>query len=94
VKRDLPGDRWTRSESRNRHFKRYATSDPALERPAGSIGLGLYIVREIVVANGGPVTITSSEKEGTTFTVCILRLLPFEGDNADAARSVDPEPAV
>ncbi|MEP6781764.1 MAG: HAMP domain-containing sensor histidine kinase [Gemmatimonadaceae bacterium] len=34
-----------------------------------SVGLGLYIVREIVKAHGGAVTVTSSEHEGTTFTV-------------------------
>lgn len=35
---------------------------------ARSVGLGLYIVREIVEAHHGTVTLTSSEANGTTFT--------------------------
>jgi signal transduction histidine kinase len=34
-----------------------------------SLGLGLYIVREIVTAHGGTVAVTSTESEGTVFTV-------------------------
>jgi signal transduction histidine kinase len=33
------------------------------------LGLGLFIVRQIVFAHGGTVTVTSSEAEGTTFSV-------------------------
>ena len=33
------------------------------------LGLGLFIVREIVKAHKGEVTVTSNEKEGTTFSV-------------------------
>ncbi|WP_263262357.1 PAS domain-containing sensor histidine kinase [Pseudomonas sp. RIT-PI-S] len=35
-----------------------------------SVGLGLFIVREVVEAHGGRVTVDSSEAEGTTFTAC------------------------
>lgn len=40
------------------------------ENHSGSfnLGLGLYITKEIVSAHGGTVGVTSSEKEGTTFT--------------------------
>lgn len=34
-----------------------------------SVGLGLYIVREIAVAHGGNVSVSSSRMEGTTFRV-------------------------
>lgn len=37
------------------------------------LGLGLFIVREIVRAHGGTVTVQSSEAEGTTFTVRMPR---------------------
>ncbi|HSP81716.1 MAG TPA: ATP-binding protein [Myxococcaceae bacterium] len=38
-----------------------------------SLGLGLYIVRHIVQAHGGTVTVRSTAEEGTTFTVCLPR---------------------
>lgn len=60
---------------------RYATRESAERRKPGSIGLGLYIVREIVVAKGGTVTVTSTVEEGTTFTVRIPRFLQVESDN-------------
>lgn len=45
-------------------LKRYATWEPAANRTPGSIGLGLYLVREIVTAEGGTVTVTSTVEEG------------------------------
>lgn len=43
--------------------------------PPGSInlGLGLYITKEIVAAHNGAISVTSSEDEGTTFTVRLPR---------------------
>jgi len=55
---------------------RYAMAGSATERVSGSIGLGLYIVREVVVAHGGTVTVTSTAQEGTTFTVRLPRTAP------------------
>jgi signal transduction histidine kinase len=68
-------------------LKRYSTRESAAQRTPGSIGLGLYIVREIVVAKGGTVEVASTAEEGTTFTVCIPRFLPVEGDNRDDAKA-------
>lgn len=62
-------------------LKRYATREAAEQRAPGSIGLGLYIVREIVVAKGGTLTVTSTAEAGTTFTVRIPRFLSVEGDH-------------
>jgi signal transduction histidine kinase len=45
-------------------------------RRPGSIGLGLYIVREIAVAHGGSVEVTSSTSDGTEFRVRIPRTPP------------------
>ncbi|MDQ6620972.1 MAG: HAMP domain-containing histidine kinase [Pseudomonadota bacterium] len=42
----------------------------------GSLGLGLYIAREIARAHGGKVTFTSSDESGTCFTVRLPRRLP------------------
>jgi sigma-B regulation protein RsbU (phosphoserine phosphatase) len=38
-----------------------------------SVGLGLFIVREIAKAHGGTVAVLSNESEGTTFTVTLPR---------------------
>jgi signal transduction histidine kinase len=38
-----------------------------------NLGLGLYITKEIVSAHGGTVGVTSSEKDGTTFTARLPR---------------------
>lgn len=40
------------------------------------LGLGLYIVHEILRAHGGRVEVTSSEEAGTTFTTCWPRHAP------------------
>ena len=45
---------------------------PMANRP-GSIGLGLYIAREIARSHGGKITVASSEKAGTAFTVRLPR---------------------
>jgi two-component system sensor histidine kinase/response regulator len=42
-------------------------------KPAAGLGLGLYIVQQIVVAHGGQVTTTSTETEGTSFVVTLPR---------------------
>ena len=69
-------------------LRRYATRESAAERSPGSIGLGLYIVREIVAAKGGTVEVTSTAEKGTTFTVRIPRFLHVEGENKDDARQL------
>lgn len=43
------------------------------ERPATSLGLGLFIAREIVTGHGGLISVTSSAAEGTAFTVRLPR---------------------
>lgn len=44
-----------------------------VERGSRSVGLGLYIVREIALAHGGEVALRSSAEEGTRFTVTLPR---------------------
>ena len=43
------------------------------DQAGGNIGLGLYIVRHIVLAHEGTVDVHSSATEGTTFTVRLPR---------------------
>jgi signal transduction histidine kinase len=39
-----------------------------------NLGLGLYIAREVIVAHGGVVSVSSNETQGTTFTVDLPKL--------------------
>jgi signal transduction histidine kinase len=43
-------------------------------RPRTSLGLGLFVAREIAVTHGGNLTVTSSDANGTTFTARFLRM--------------------
>ncbi len=54
---------------------RIVTDDDAATT-SGNLGLGLYITKEVVVAHGGAIEVTSSETEGTIFTVRLPRLQP------------------
>lgn len=52
---------------------------PANERAAlrtQNLGLGLYVVKQIVTAHEGTVTVTSTENEGVIFTVSLPRVVP------------------
>ena len=52
-----------------------ALEAPEQRRP-GSIGLGLYIAREVVAAHGGTIDVKSSADAGTTFSVRLPRTAP------------------
>lgn len=58
---------------------RRASTD-VLTRPAGSIGLGLYIAREVAHAHGGAINVSSNEEE----TVFLIRLPRTENSSARA----------
>jgi signal transduction histidine kinase len=42
-------------------------------RPGTSLGLGLFVAREIALAHGGEIAVKSNQLEGTTFTVRLPR---------------------
>ena len=44
--------------------------------PSSSLGLGLFIAREITSAHGGTITATSNQESGTVFTVKLPRIRP------------------
>lgn len=54
---------------------RAVTHDGAVLTSA-NLGLGLYITKEVVVAHGGTIKVTSSETEGTIFTAVFPRSQP------------------
>lgn len=59
-------------------IKRFAIR-PVNERVGArmeNLGLGLYVVKEIVNAHGGKISVTSSAEGGVTFTVCLPRQTP------------------
>ncbi|HEY8665356.1 MAG TPA: HAMP domain-containing sensor histidine kinase [Tepidisphaeraceae bacterium] len=62
-------------------------ADRTSPRRPGSIGLGLYIARAVVLAHGGEIDVHSSKPAGTTFTVH----LPPAASNSSG---VPPAPAV
>lgn len=49
----------------------------------GGMGIGLFVVREIVALHDGEIAVTSVEGEGSTFTVS-LPLVPADGESLDA----------
>lgn len=48
-------------------FERFYRVEKSRARAHGGMGLGLAIVRELVHAHGGEVTVVSEENKGTTF---------------------------
>ena len=54
---------------------RLAHDDENVARPRTSLGLGLFVAREIVVAHGGTIAVKSDEVDGTTFTIRLPRAL-------------------
>ncbi|KAF0862651.1 sensor histidine kinase KdpD [Pseudomonas sp. LD120] len=50
------------------------SADEELGNNSTSLGLGLFIVREVVVAHQGSIEVSSSESDGTTFTVTLPRV--------------------
>lgn len=54
-------------------FRQGPPSPQGGARPAGSVGLGLFIVREIVRSHGGTIQVSSDDSTGTRFEVRLPR---------------------
>ena len=75
-------------EDRQRVFDRFVRLDAARDRDVGGSGLGLSIVREIVLGHGGHVRVEASDLGGASLVV----LLPLDGARSeprDCTRSRD-----
>ncbi len=72
-------------------FDRFTRSDEARDGSQKGTGLGLYICRSLLAANGGDITYESTPGGGATFC---LHLPRYEGSvRADRAPDSRPEPA-
>lgn len=54
-------------------FDPFVRAPDAATKNHRGVGLGLYIARQIVIAHGGTITVTSDETMGTVFTVRLPR---------------------
>jgi PAS domain S-box-containing protein len=61
-------------EALPRLFERFYRAPSQANRTITGLGVGLYVVREIVVLHGGTVTVSSTEGEGSRFTVLLPAL--------------------
>jgi two-component system OmpR family sensor kinase len=63
-------------ELRERIFERFFRADNSRNRETGGSGLGLSIVKSIVVAHGGTIEATETPGGGATFVVRLLKTPP------------------
>jgi signal transduction histidine kinase len=52
-------------------FDRFYRADNAQRNHLGGLGIGLFLVKEIITRHGGSITVESIEGQGSTFTVCL-----------------------
>ncbi len=57
-----------------------------------SLGLGLFIAKEIVEAHGGKINVSSSEAKGTTFSARLPRTRPEVSDDLGDSESARQQP--
>ncbi|RKH61414.1 PAS domain S-box protein [Corallococcus interemptor] len=63
-------------ERLGRLFQPLQRASGEVDHSSRSIGLGLYIVKQLVEAHGGDITVVSTAEAGTTFTVRLPRDVP------------------
>ena len=57
--------------AQERLFDLFYRADSAVAMPVSGMGIGLFVVDEIVRLHGGTVDVESREAQGSTFTVCL-----------------------
>ncbi|MEO7910518.1 MAG: ATP-binding protein [Roseiflexaceae bacterium] len=63
-----------------RLFERFYRAAQVDTAGIGGLGIGLYVVKEIVTLHGGTITVTSTEGVGSIFTICLPLLLHPTGN--------------
>ena len=52
-------------------FQRFYRADNVEKQNISGMGIGLYVVNEIITLHGGEITVDSAEGIGSTFTICL-----------------------
>jgi signal transduction histidine kinase len=64
-----------------RLFSRFYRASNVNPQNISGMGIGLYVVKEIVNLHGGTVRVTSQEGQGSTFTICLPLNATTDGDD-------------
>lgn len=71
-------------------FDMFSQVDRSIERSSGGLGMGLALVKGLVEAHGGEVSVTSDGiGQGSTFTVCLPTAEPFSVVPPESAAQAD-----
>jgi signal transduction histidine kinase len=79
---------------RSRLFEPFHRAESTAARPprAGGLGLGLYIVGQIIQAHGGTVEVSSTVEEGTSFVLVLPRSVPAPSGTVEDSNSPLDQP--
>jgi signal transduction histidine kinase len=67
-------------------FERFYRASNTDDQHMSGMGIGLYIVQELVSLHGGSVAVESTERQGSTFTV----RLPIKDDTCETVHQITP----
>jgi signal transduction histidine kinase len=73
-------------------FQRFYRASNVNPRQISGVGIGLYVVKEIVTLHGGEVHVASTEGQGSTFTICLPLIVHQQmQSHADAHEAVQED---